>query len=98
MGATPTVGDSIERLALQRLLDHIYAEKQRGLSAFPLAELAEATGLDPTTAEQAMTRLETDGPYTVNRVEPEYGERCWHVRGSAYDLGGWDSEVWNVRS
>lgn len=98
MGATPTVGDSIERLALQRLIDHIHAEKQRGLSSFPLPELAEATGLDPTTTERAMARLETGGPYTVERVEPEYGERCWHVRGSADELGDWDAEVWTVRS
>lgn len=98
MGATPTVGDSIERLALQRLLDHIHAERRRGLSAFPLSELAEATDLDPTTVEAAMTQLETGGPYRVDRMEPEYGERCWHVRGSADELGNWSADAWTVRS
>lgn len=68
----------------------------RGVHSFTLAALAEATAIDPTTVEQVMTRLEAGGPFTVERVQPEVGEIRWHVRGSAYDLDGWDSDVWNV--
>lgn len=98
MGATPTVGRSIERLAMQRVLDHIHAEKNGGRSSHTLPELSESTGLDPNTAEDAMEQLEEGGPYTVEKVMPEYGKPVWHVKGSAYELGGWDNDVWNVRS
>lgn len=43
-------------------------------------------GLDPAAATQAMALLEDGGPYTVERRAPEYGELCWHVRGSPDDL------------
>lgn len=97
MGTTPTVGRSIERLATQRVLDHIHAEKKRGRSIYTLTEIAEATGLDPTTAVQVMGQLEDGGPYTVEAADTAYAERQWHVRGSAYDLDGWDCDAWNVR-
>lgn len=96
MAATPSVGDHIERLALQRILDHLRAEQDRGRSFYTLTEISEATGLDPTTAAQAMEALEDGGPYTVEPVDAEYSEIQWHVWGSPYELDGWKSDVWNV--
>ena len=96
MAATNSVGDHIQRLALQRILDHLRAEQERGRSFYTLTEIAEATGLDPTTAAQAMEELEDGGPYTVEAVDAEYSEIQWHVWGSPYELDGWDSDVWNV--
>lgn len=97
MAATDSVGDHIQRLALQRILDHLHAEQNRGRSFFTLSEIAEATGLAPLTVSQAMEELENEGPYTVESVDAEYSEIEWHVWGSPYELDGWDSDVWNVR-
>lgn len=96
MAATDSVGDHIQRLALQRILDYLHTEHGQGRRFYPLTEIAEATGLDPTTAAQAMEQLEDGGPYTVEPVEATYGETQWHVWGSPYKLDGWTSDVWNV--
>jgi len=82
---------------MQRVLDYLHAEKRAGRSSHRLTELSAATGLAPATTERTMTQLETEGPYTIERVDTDSGTPVWHVRGSAYDVDGWETDVWNVR-
>lgn len=49
MDAPSTVGRSSERLACQRPIDYLRIKTSNGVRAFPLSELAEATGLAPRT-------------------------------------------------
>ena len=46
----------------------------------PFAERAEGSGIDPNTVEQALPTLETDGPYAVERPDPEVGEMWFRRR------------------
>lgn len=97
MGATPEtkrIARSIEKLAVSRVLDHLHQERKRGVSTFPLTELSEATALAPPTVAQVMEFLEGTGPFRVERAP--ISAIVWNVRGSPYELDGWESDAWNV--
>lgn len=49
MDAPSTVGRGSERLVCQRPIDYLRIKTSNGVRAFPLSELAEATGLAPRT-------------------------------------------------
>ncbi len=97
MGVTPTnrpVGRGIEKLAIGRVLDHLHQERSRGRGTFPLSEIAEATAMNPSTVAAVMRFLEDTGPFYVERAP--ISEIAWNVRGSPYELDGWESDAWNV--
>lgn len=90
---TKRIARSIEKLAVGRVLDHLHQERKRGISTFPLTELSEATALAPPTVAQVMEFLEETGSFRVERVP--ISEIAWNVRGSPYELDGWESDAWN---
>lgn len=95
MDATTELERDVKTLAIGRVLDYLHRSHKQGRTTFPLSELADATALDPITAEQVMQFLESTGPFTVTVAETDYGELRWNVRGSPYELDGWKSDVWN---
>lgn len=94
MASQTPVRRGIEQAAVSRVLDYLHRERQKGLAIVPLVELAEATAIDPTTAEAVMRRLEGTGPFDVEPLE--HGEIRWRIEGCVYDIDGWDCTTWNL--
>lgn len=94
MASQRPVRRGIEQAAISRVLDYLHHEHQKGLAIVPLAELSEATSIDPETAESVMNRLKETGPFEV--VPLESGEIRWRIEGCVYDIDGWDNTDWNL--
>lgn len=95
MAIHQSVRRSIEEAAIGRVLEHLHNQHRDGRRVFPLMEIAEATAIDPSTANEVMRTLEDIGPYDVEPLA--HGEIRWRVEGCVYDLDGWHSDDWNVR-
>jgi len=78
MQSRPELGEAIDTLAKERVLEYLRAERRGGRSVVTLVDISEETALNPGTVEAVMTQFEnrTDAP--VKRATTD--QLRWHIR------------------